>query len=64
MFIDEWVVEAPQGAVFDALADARTYPAWWRPVYLNVEAECPPQVGCVWRQEFKGRLPKCGARGR
>src|SRR4051794_13608866 len=57
VFIDEWEVEAPQEAVFDALADARTYPEWWRPVYLNVEADCPPQIGCVSQQEFKGRLP-------
>jgi len=28
--IDECDVDAPQEAVFDALADARTY--WWRPV--------------------------------
>ena len=57
VFIDEWDVDAPQEAVFDALADARTYPEWWRPVYIAVEADCPPQVGCVSRQEFKGRLP-------
>ena len=57
VFIDEWDVDAPQEAVFDALADARTYPEWWRPVYITVEADCPPQVGCVSRQEFKGRLP-------
>ena len=57
VFIHEWDVDAPQEAVFEALADARTYPEWWRPVYLKVEAECPPRVGCVSRQEFKGRLP-------
>src|SRR5688500_7252584 len=57
VFIDEWEVEAPAEAVFEALADARTYPQWWRPVYLKVEADCPPRVGCVSRQEFKGRLP-------
>jgi len=57
VFIDEWDVDAPVEAVFDALADARTYPEWWRPVYINVEADCPPQVGCVSEQEFKGRLP-------
>jgi uncharacterized protein YndB with AHSA1/START domain len=57
VFIDEWDVDAPQEQVFDALADARTYPEWWRPVYIAVEADCPPQVGCVSRQEFKGRLP-------
>jgi uncharacterized protein YndB with AHSA1/START domain len=43
--------------VFEALADARTYPEWWRPVYLKVDADCEPRVGCVSRQEFKGRLP-------
>jgi uncharacterized protein YndB with AHSA1/START domain len=57
VFIDEWDVAAPQEAVFEALADARTYPQWWRPVYIAVEADGPPQVGCVSRQEFKGRLP-------
>jgi uncharacterized protein YndB with AHSA1/START domain len=57
VFIDEWDVEAPQGAVFDALADARTYPHWWRPVYIDVTADCSPRVGCVSQQEFKGRLP-------
>jgi hypothetical protein len=57
VFIDEWEVEAPHEAVFEALADARTYPEWWRPVYLKVDADCPPQVGCVSHQEFKGRLP-------
>jgi uncharacterized protein YndB with AHSA1/START domain len=57
VFIDEWEVEAPQEAVFDALADARTYPEWWRPVYIAVEADGPPEVGRVSHQEFKGRLP-------
>lgn len=57
VFIDEWEVDAPQEAIFDALADARTYPEWWRPVYLKVDADCEPRVGCVSRQEFKGRLP-------
>jgi hypothetical protein len=57
VFIDEWDVDAPQEAVFDALADARTYPEWWRPVYITVEADCAPEVGCVSMQEFKGRLP-------
>ena len=42
---------------FDALADARTYPRWWRPVYIAVDADSPPGAGCVSRQEFKGRLP-------
>jgi uncharacterized protein YndB with AHSA1/START domain len=44
-FIDEWDVDAPIEAVFDAIADARTYPDWWRPVYLSVEADGPPEVG-------------------
>lgn len=57
VFVDEWDVEAPIERVFEALADARTYPRWWRPVYIAVEADCEPGVGCVSRQEFKGRLP-------
>ena len=57
VFVDEWDVAAPAEAVFDALADARTYPDWWKPVYETVEAEGPPAVGQVSRQHFKGRLP-------
>lgn len=57
VFVDEWDVEAPLEAVFDAVADARTYPDWWRPVYLTVEGEDPPAVGTVTRHRFKGRLP-------
>jgi quercetin dioxygenase-like cupin family protein/uncharacterized protein YndB with AHSA1/START domain len=57
VFIDDWDVEAPIEAVFEALADARSYPEWWRPVYLEVEADGPPEVGAVSRQHFKGRLP-------
>jgi mannose-6-phosphate isomerase-like protein (cupin superfamily)/uncharacterized protein YndB with AHSA1/START domain len=57
VFVDEWDVAAPIEAVFDALADARSYPEWWKPVYLDVEADGPPAVGAVARQHFKGRLP-------
>jgi len=56
-FVDEWDVRAPLQPVFDALADGRTYPEWWKPVYLAVEADGPPQVGAVSRQHFKGKLP-------
>ena len=57
VFIDEWDVDAPQEAVFDALADGSTYPEWWKPVYISVESEGPVEPGQVSRQEFKGRLP-------
>src|SRR5207253_3602941 len=57
VFVDEWDVDAPPAAVFDALADARTYPEWWKPVYLDVETDGPPELGRVSRQHFKGRLP-------
>src|SRR5918911_504494 len=56
-FIDEWDVDAPIEAVFEAIADARTYPDWWGRGYLSVEADGPPEVGRVSRQHFKGRLP-------
>lgn len=57
VFVDEWDVAAPPEAVFDALTDARTYPRWWRPVYLDVESAGPVTVGAESRQHFKGRLP-------
>jgi quercetin dioxygenase-like cupin family protein/uncharacterized protein YndB with AHSA1/START domain len=57
LFVDEWDVAAPQEAVFDALADARTYPTWWTPVYIDVEADGPPALGRTSKQHFKGRLP-------
>ncbi len=57
VFIDQWEVAAPPEAVFDAIADARSYPQWWRPVYLEVESDGPPEVGKESRQHFKGRLP-------
>ena len=57
MFIDEWDVDAPIEAVFEALSDATTYPRWWTPVYLSAEAHGPVRVGRVARERFKGRLP-------
>lgn len=56
-FIDEWDVDAPQEQVFEALADARTYPEWWTPTYKEVESDGPPEVGRASRQRFKGNLP-------
>jgi mannose-6-phosphate isomerase-like protein (cupin superfamily)/uncharacterized protein YndB with AHSA1/START domain len=56
-FVDEWDVAAAAPDVYEALADSRTYPDWWRPVYLEVTADGPPAVGTVSRQHFKGRLP-------
>ena len=56
-FVDEWDVAAPPDAVFRAIADARTYPVWWRPVYLGVDADGEPRVGKQSHQHFKGRLP-------
>lgn len=57
VFIDEWDVHAPQQAVFDALADARSYPKWWTPVYIDVMSDDDPHVGAVAQTLFKGRLP-------
>ena len=57
VFVDEWDVEAPQERVFDALADARTYPEWWTPTYKAAETDGPPAVGRVSRQRFKANLP-------
>ena len=50
-------MDAPQEAVFDALADAGTYPRWWTPVYIDVKVDGPPAVGRTSKQHFKGQLP-------
>jgi uncharacterized protein YndB with AHSA1/START domain/mannose-6-phosphate isomerase-like protein (cupin superfamily) len=57
VFVDEWDVAAPAEAVFDAVSDARSYPEWWTPVYIDVESDGPAAVGKESRQHFKGRLP-------
>ena len=57
VFVDEWDVDAPPEAVFDALADATTYPKWWRPVYIETTTDGPPGIGRTSQQHFKGRLP-------
>jgi quercetin dioxygenase-like cupin family protein/uncharacterized protein YndB with AHSA1/START domain len=57
VFIDEWHVDAPPDPVFDALADATTYPKWWKPVYLEATTDGPPELGRTSLQHFKGRLP-------
>jgi mannose-6-phosphate isomerase-like protein (cupin superfamily)/uncharacterized protein YndB with AHSA1/START domain len=57
LFVDEWDVAAPREAVYHAISEARTYPQWWTPVYIDVEAEGEPAVGKESRQHFKGRLP-------
>jgi mannose-6-phosphate isomerase-like protein (cupin superfamily)/uncharacterized protein YndB with AHSA1/START domain len=57
VFVDEWTVDAPRESVFAAIADARSYPTWWKPVYLSVESEGEPEIGSESRQHFKGRLP-------
>jgi uncharacterized protein YndB with AHSA1/START domain len=57
VFIDEWDVDAPQERIFMALADSRTYPDWWTPTYLEVQADGPPAVGVSAKHRFKAKLP-------
>ena len=65
LFVDEWDVAAPPEAVFDALADTRTYPRWWRPVYLDVESAGPVEVGAEARTSTsRGGSRTTSTRGR
>ncbi len=57
LFVDEWDVAASPESVFEAIADSRSYPRWWRPVYLDVQAAGPAALGTSARHHFKGRLP-------
>jgi mannose-6-phosphate isomerase-like protein (cupin superfamily)/uncharacterized protein YndB with AHSA1/START domain len=56
-FVDEWEVAASPQAVYDVLIEGRTYPEWWRPVYIDVQSDGSHSVGSISRQHFKGRLP-------
>jgi uncharacterized protein YndB with AHSA1/START domain len=56
-FVDEWEVSAPATAVYDVLVDGRTYPRWWRRVYIDVQSDGSRSVGSVAQQHFKGFLP-------
>jgi uncharacterized protein YndB with AHSA1/START domain len=56
-FVDEWEVSAPPRAVYDVLLDGRTYPQWWRRVYIDVQSDGSRTVGSVAHQHFKGFLP-------
>jgi uncharacterized protein YndB with AHSA1/START domain len=56
-FVDEWEVSALPEAVYDVLVDGRTYPQWWRRVYIDVQSDGSRTVGSVAHQHFKGFLP-------
>jgi uncharacterized protein YndB with AHSA1/START domain len=57
VFVDEWDVDASQEAVFEALADAGTYPEWWSPTYKQCTTDGPPMVGRVSHHRFGAKLP-------
>jgi uncharacterized protein YndB with AHSA1/START domain len=56
-FVDEWDVAAAPDAVFATLADATSYPQWWRPVYKDAWTDGAGGVGTISHQRFQGRLP-------
>ena len=56
LFVDEWDVDAPRERVFDALADARTYPDWWTPIYKEVHSDGGPELGRASTQRFSAKL--------
>jgi hypothetical protein len=64
VFVDEWDVAASPEAVFAAISDGRTYPAWWRPVYIDVESDGTAELGKESRQHFKGRPRTRASTGR
>ena len=57
IFLDEWEVDAPQEAVFEALSDSRTYPEWFHLPHIQVQVDGPPEAGTRTRTRFKRKLP-------
>lgn len=57
--LTEWQIDAPVDRVWDALLDARAWPAWW-PGIRSVEqvaAGDPSGVGMTLRQRWRSLLP-------
>jgi hypothetical protein len=59
-FVTIWRHRAPLDAVYDAIADARSWPEWW-PAVKRVEPVTPGDpasgIGAIQRFTFKGSLP-------
>ena len=64
VFVDEWDVRAPIEEVFEAIADVRTYPSWWKPVYISAEADGPPEAAASRVSTSRGGFPTRFARRR
>lgn len=58
-FLTEWYIPAPPDEVWKHVADPRTYPEWWGPVFLRVDVDdgAALQVGSRARYRLRGRLP-------
>ena len=56
-FVDEWDVAAPRERVFAAISDARTYPVWWKPVYIDVDSDGEAEVGEVSASTSRAACP-------
>jgi len=54
-----WILAAPRQALWDVLADVRSWPQWWRGVEAASELEAGDErrVGSRYRVRWHGRLP-------
>ena len=58
-FLTTWVIEAPIGAVWDAIHDVEHWPEWWRGVERVdvLDRGDADGLGSVHRLIWRGRLP-------
>ena len=58
-FLTTWLIEAPIGAVWDAIHDVEHWPEWWRGVERVevLDRGDPDGLGSVHRLAWRGRLP-------
>jgi uncharacterized protein YndB with AHSA1/START domain len=58
-FLTTWILEAPCEAVWDAIHEVESWPAWWRGVRRVDELEHGDEdgIGAVYRHEWRSVIP-------
>jgi len=58
-FLTTWLLDAPQGEVWDAIWDSEAWPGWWRGVVeaSEIDPGTPCGVGRRGRYAWRSRIP-------
>ena len=58
-FLTTWILDAPRGAVWDAIHEVERWPEWWRGVRSvdQLEEGDSDGVGALYRHEWRSVIP-------